>query len=188
MFESELVHGSPARTGADRGLAGGLQHSAAAQLLGVPDARRICGGQWLWKRRWLRHLGKRYAFPTFPQPRRRRPYFDPCNGTKNPGSFVMTGPKTGGRSNPTNHLSNNISCALFMFTKFTPNPIEGSGRTTTALALRIVLLCFNWSCTSVPRGSECVVCMKQPTRLTSDVRPFRHKLDSGSTISASAMS
>jgi putative transposase len=66
--------------------------------LGVPDAGRICRGQGLWKRRWLRHLGKRYAFPTFPQPRRRRPYFDLCSGAKNPGSFVMTGPKTGGRS------------------------------------------------------------------------------------------
>src|SRR5271156_5847083 len=98
MFESELVRGSSTCTGADRGLAGRLQHRAAAQLLGVSDARRICGGQWPWKRRWLGHLGKRYAFPTFPRPRRRRPYFDRCNGTKNPGSFVMTGPKTGGRS------------------------------------------------------------------------------------------
>src|ERR1700683_2790079 len=98
MLEPELVRGSPTRTGGDRVLAGGLQHGAPAQLVGVPDARRICRGQWLWKRRWLRHLGKRYAFPTFPQPRRRRPYFNRCSGTKNPGSFVMTGPKTGGRS------------------------------------------------------------------------------------------
>src|SRR5665213_2041153 len=101
MPEPELVRGSSTRTEADRGLAGRLQHRAAAQLLGVPDARRICGGQWPWKRRWLRHLGKRYAFPTFPQPRRRRPYFDRCNGTKNSGSFVMTGPKTGCRSHVT---------------------------------------------------------------------------------------
>src|SRR5579862_3521655 len=98
MLEPELVRGSPTRTGGDRVLAGGLQHGAPAQLVGVPDARRICRGQWLWKRRWLRHLGKRSAFPTFPQPRRRRPYFDLCSGTKNPGSFVMTGPKMGGRS------------------------------------------------------------------------------------------
>src|ERR1700722_9414066 len=98
MLEPELVRGSSTRTGADRGLAGGLQHSASAQLVGVPDARRICRGQRLWKRQWLRHLGKRYAFPTFPQPRRRRPYFDLCSETQNPGSFVMTGPKTGGRS------------------------------------------------------------------------------------------
>src|ERR1700680_3615742 len=98
MLEPELVRRSSTRTGADRGLAGRLQHRAAAQLLGVPDARRICRGQRLWKRRWLRHLGKRSAFPTFPQPRRRRPYFDLCSGTKKPGSFVMTGPKTGGRS------------------------------------------------------------------------------------------
>src|ERR1700686_5572037 len=97
MLEPELVRGSPARTGGDRVLAGGLQHGAPAQLVGVPDARRMCRGQRLWKRRWLRHLGKRYAFPTFPQPRR-RPYFDLCSGTKNPGSFVMTGPKTGDRS------------------------------------------------------------------------------------------
>jgi hypothetical protein len=76
----------------------GLQHGAATQFVGVPDARRICRGQRLWKRRWLRHLGKRYAFPTFPQPRRRRPYFNRRSGTQNPGSFVMTGPKTGSRS------------------------------------------------------------------------------------------
>jgi hypothetical protein len=43
-------------------------------------------------------LENRYAFPTLPQPRRRRPNFDLCSGTKNPGSFVMNGPKTGGRS------------------------------------------------------------------------------------------
>src|SRR6266581_1579418 len=98
MLEPELVRGSPTRTGGDRVLAGGLQHSAPAQLVGVPDARRICRGPRLWKRRWLRHLGKRSAFPTFPQPRRRRPYFDLCSGTKNRESFVMTGPKTGGRS------------------------------------------------------------------------------------------
>src|ERR1700724_3792470 len=97
MLEPELVRGSPTRTGGDRVLAGGLQHSAPAQLVGIPDARRICRGQWLWKRRWLRHLGKRHAFPTFPQPRRRRPYYL-CSRTQNPGSFVMTGPKTGGRS------------------------------------------------------------------------------------------
>src|ERR1700739_3591726 len=30
------------------------------------------GGQQRWKRRWLRHLGKRCAFPTFPPLRRRR--------------------------------------------------------------------------------------------------------------------
>src|SRR6204780_529633 len=98
MLEPELVRGSSTRTGADRGLAGRLQHRATAQLVRVPDARRICRGQRLWKRRWLRHLGKRYAFPTFPQPRRRRPYFNRRSGTQNPGSFVMTGPKTGGRS------------------------------------------------------------------------------------------
>src|SRR5437879_3694476 len=98
MLEPELVRGSPTRTGGDRVLAGGLQHSAPAQLVGVPNARRICRGPRLWKRRWLRHLGKRSAFPTFPQPRRRRPYFDLCSGTKNRESFVMTGPKTGGRS------------------------------------------------------------------------------------------
>src|SRR5271155_1985529 len=103
MLEPELVRGSPTRTGGDRVLAGGLQHSASAQLVGVPDARRICRGQRLWKRQWLRHLGKRYAFPTFPQPRRRRPYFDRCSGTKNTGSFVMTGPKTGGRSTIPNY-------------------------------------------------------------------------------------
>src|ERR1700680_2950139 len=109
MLEPELVRGSPTRTRGDRVLAGGLQHGAPAQLVGVPDARRICRGQWLWKRRWLRHLGKRSAFPTFPQPRRRRPYFDLCSGTKKPGSFVMTGPKTGGRSVSFNRLWATIS-------------------------------------------------------------------------------
>src|SRR2546422_3166432 len=98
MSEPELVRGCERGTPGDRDLAGRLQHRAAAQLVGVPHAGRICGGQWLWKRRWLRHLGKRFAFPTFPQPRRRRPYFDLCSETENPGSFVMTGPKTGGRS------------------------------------------------------------------------------------------
>ena len=37
------------------------------------DARRICRRQRLWKRRWLRHLAKRGAFSTFPQPRRHDP-------------------------------------------------------------------------------------------------------------------
>src|ERR1700688_1622248 len=109
MLEPELVRGSPTRTRSDRVLAGGLQHGAPAQLVGLPDARRICRGQWLWKRRWPRHLGKRSAFPTFPQPRRRRPYFDLCSGTKKPGSFVMTGPKTGGRSE---HLCGRFSTLL----------------------------------------------------------------------------
>src|SRR5580658_8027856 len=96
MLEPELVRGSPTRTGGDRVLAGGLQHSASAQLVGVPDARRICRGQRLWKRQWLRHLGKRFAFPTFPQPRRRRPYFDLCSGTKKPGELRYDWTKNGG--------------------------------------------------------------------------------------------
>src|ERR1022692_1118294 len=115
MLEPELVRGSPTGTGGDRVLAGGLQHGAPAQLVGVRDARRICRGQRLWKRRWLRHLGKRYAFPTFPQPRRRRPYFDLCSGTKNPGSFVMTGPKTGGRSEGLTHRNKVAPPALERF-------------------------------------------------------------------------
>src|SRR5580704_7817349 len=116
MLEPELVRGSPARTGGDRVLAGGLQHGAPAQLAGVPDARRICRGQRLWKRRWLRHLGKRYAFPTFPQPRRRRLYFNRCSGTQNPGSFVMTGPKTGGRSAPLVYSGAKYSYIAMLFT------------------------------------------------------------------------
>jgi hypothetical protein len=96
-LEPELVRGSAARTGGDRGLAGGLQHGATTQFVGIPNAGRICGGQGLWKRRGLRPLGKRFAFPTFPQPRRRT-YLDFCSGTENLGSFVMTGPKTGSRS------------------------------------------------------------------------------------------
>src|SRR6266849_4481604 len=46
MLEPELVRGSPTRTGGDRGLAGGLQHRAPAQLAKVSDAgrvRRKCG-------------------------------------------------------------------------------------------------------------------------------------------------
>ena len=66
---------SRSRKDEHRGLAGGLQHGATTQFAGVSDAGRICGGQRLWKRRWLRHLGKRSAFPTFPQPRRRRRCF-----------------------------------------------------------------------------------------------------------------
>jgi hypothetical protein len=34
--------------------------------------RKRRGGETRWKRRWLRPLGKRCAFPTFPPPRRRR--------------------------------------------------------------------------------------------------------------------
>src|SRR5437899_2884569 len=112
MLEPELVRGSPPRTGGDRVLAGGLQHSAPAQLVGVPNARRICRGPRLWKRRWLRHLGKRSAFPTFPQPRRRRPYFDLCSGTKNRESFVMTGPKTGSRSDCATGLYEQVPSVL----------------------------------------------------------------------------
>ena len=45
---------------------------------GIPDAGGIRARnrrrEGLWKRRWLRHLGKRSAFPTFPQPRRRRSF------------------------------------------------------------------------------------------------------------------
>src|SRR5882724_9599416 len=41
MLEPELVRGSPTRTGGDRGLAGGLQHRAPAQLAKVSDAGRV---------------------------------------------------------------------------------------------------------------------------------------------------
>jgi putative transposase len=54
----------------------------AACEIGVRNRR----GKWLWKRRpETSELGKRYAFPTFPQPRRRRSIFlcGPC--TQNRG-------------------------------------------------------------------------------------------------------
>src|ERR1700758_426411 len=44
-------------------------------VVSMPKEFRWCnepGGQKRWKRRWLRHLGKRCAFPTFPPLRRRR--------------------------------------------------------------------------------------------------------------------
>src|SRR5271154_3618349 len=74
----------------DREVASGVQHQAATLGAGLPAARtggvRNRRGKWLWKRRGLRPRGKRYAFPTFPQPRRRRSIFlrGPC--TQNHGA------------------------------------------------------------------------------------------------------
>src|SRR6266478_10031731 len=96
MPEPELVRGSERSTSGDRSLAGRLQHCAATQLVGVSDAGRICRGQWLWKRRWLRHLGKRAAFSTFPQPRR-RPYFDLLQWNQKPWEFRYDWTKNGGQ-------------------------------------------------------------------------------------------
>ena len=59
----------------DRDLAVGLQPGAAAlgaRLSHPGGVRKIVGGNRLWKRRGRGPLGKRFAFPTFPQPRRRR--------------------------------------------------------------------------------------------------------------------
>src|SRR5438445_1786000 len=144
MSEPELVRGCERGTPGDRDLAGRLQHRAAAQLVGVPHAGRICGGQWLWKRRWLRHLGKRFAFPTFPQPRRRRPYFDLCSETENPGSFVMTGPKTGGRSPRLAFLPLDLMESYSSIACFVPSlsrsvvrvPLNSSYRRTVFMTIR----------------------------------------------------
>ena len=69
----------------------------AAQFVGVPDAGRICGGQWLWKRRWLRHLGKRYAFPTFPPAATTAALFRPLQWNQKPWELRYDWTKNGGQ-------------------------------------------------------------------------------------------
>src|ERR1043166_8353349 len=100
MLESELVQESVRGAAEDKGLAEGVQPGTAAQQFGVPDTGGVCARNGrrtrLWKRRWLRHLGKRCAFPTFPQPRRRRPLFQ--RDLSNWKCRSMTCADLGGRS------------------------------------------------------------------------------------------
>src|SRR5271157_3984603 len=60
----------------------------------------MVGGEELWKRRGRRPLGKRCAFPTFPQPRRRRENgYKRSLGESKPGeSLIIPGLRMGGRS------------------------------------------------------------------------------------------
>lgn len=50
MLETELVRGSPTRSAGNRGMAGGLQYRAPAQLAEVSDAGRV-------RRKYVRATG-----------------------------------------------------------------------------------------------------------------------------------
>src|SRR6266478_9728735 len=91
MFEPELVRGSPTRTRGDRGLAGGLQHRAPAQLAEVSDAGRV-------------RRERRRATGVSPHAGRfHRPDVGRFGRAGAPECYLMTGPKTGGRSKVLDH-------------------------------------------------------------------------------------
>ena len=68
MLAGELFRESVRSAAEDRGMAEGIQSRPAAQQFGVSNSGRVRARKWrertLRKRRWLRHLGKRSAFPT----------------------------------------------------------------------------------------------------------------------------
>src|SRR5713226_10188983 len=86
MLEPELVRGSERRARPDRGLAVGLQRGAATQLAGVSDAGRV------------RPPSSRapVAYGSLRAAARPGPSF--VGARRPPGSYIMTGLKTGGRS------------------------------------------------------------------------------------------
>src|SRR5713101_4383029 len=86
MLEPELVRGSERRARPDRGLAVGLQRGAATQLAGVSDAGRV------------RPPSSRapVAYGSLRAAARPGPSF--VGARRPPGSYIMTGPETGGRS------------------------------------------------------------------------------------------
>src|SRR5579863_4538757 len=98
MLTGELVWEFVRGAAEDRGLAEGVQPGTTAQQFGVSHAGgvRERGGHGRWKRRGLRPLGKRFAFPTFPPPRRRLALYRPL-ATRS-GVRIMTPAETGGRS------------------------------------------------------------------------------------------
>src|SRR5271166_2535698 len=103
VSQRELVRRSGRRAGEDRDLAVRLQPGAAAlgaRISHPGGVRKIVGGDGLWKRRGRGPLGKRFAFPTFPQPRRRREgSYKGCVRELKPGeSLIIRGLKMGGRS------------------------------------------------------------------------------------------
>src|SRR6266849_3121348 len=86
MLEPELVRGSERRARPDRGLAVGLQRGAATQLAGVSDPGRV------------RPPSSRapVAYGSLRAAARPGPSF--VGARRPPGSYIMTGPETGGRS------------------------------------------------------------------------------------------
>src|SRR5713101_7745842 len=86
MLEPELVRGSERRARPDRGLAVGLQRGAATQLAGVSDAGRV------------RPPSSRapVAYGSLRAAARPGPSF--VGARRPPGSYIMIGPETGGRS------------------------------------------------------------------------------------------
>src|SRR5713101_2656596 len=86
MLEPELVRGSERRARPDRGLAVGLQRGAATQLAGVSDAGRVRPPS---SRAPVAYGSLRAAA---------RPGPSLVGARRPPGSYIMTGPETGGRS------------------------------------------------------------------------------------------
>src|SRR5260370_31239306 len=80
----------------------GLQPRPTSLSAGVSDADGVDSwlGDGLWKRRRPGRFGKRFAFPTFPQPRRLRASIWKCYARNpKPGEcLIIPGLKMGGRS------------------------------------------------------------------------------------------
>src|SRR6266849_4173500 len=100
MLEPELVRGSERRARPDRGLAVGLQSGAATQLAGVSDPGRV------------RPPSSRapVAYGSLRAAARPGPSF--VGARRPPGSYIMTGPKTGGRSYAYRRLSSETWASL----------------------------------------------------------------------------
>src|SRR5713226_8785100 len=90
MLEPELVRGSERRARPDRGLAVGLQRGAATQLAGVSDAGRV------------RPPSSRAPVADGSVRVAARPGHSFVGARRPPGSYIMTGLKTGGRSSRPN--------------------------------------------------------------------------------------
>src|SRR6266849_10020557 len=88
MLEPELVRGSERRARPDRGLAVGLQRGAATQLAGLSDAGRVRPPS---SRAPVAYGSLRAAA---------RPGPSLVGARRPPGSYIMIGPETGGRSYP----------------------------------------------------------------------------------------
>src|SRR3990172_5805032 len=86
MPEPELVHRPDRRPAHHRGLAGGLQHGAATQLAGVSDPGGIRSPSSSAPVAYGSHRAAARPGPSF------------IGVRKPPGSYIMTGPRTGGRS------------------------------------------------------------------------------------------
>src|SRR6266849_1107591 len=95
MLEPELVRVSERRARPDRGLAVGLQRGAATQLAGLSDAGRVRPPS---SRAPVAYGSLRAAA---------RPGPSLVGARRPPGSYIMIGPETGGRSRRVSSLAFN---------------------------------------------------------------------------------